>query len=224
MAVSASRLRLAGLLLLAAVAFTGCNPLLLPYLFHGDPKQPPTLRKLTNKDKAVRIVFISFAPGADSTPEGVGADRELCRKLVANVLAATKSGDEKVDLVAPKSVEKFKNEHPDWYKMELKTVGEYFKADYVVYLEMEQFDLLESGGLMYRGRTQINVQLQDMHDAVGEPELPKVCKIEYPKRGPVPVDDTNVSEFRSKFIEVVARELSWLFIEHGTGMGIADEN
>jgi hypothetical protein len=223
MALPASRLRLAGLLMLAALALTGCNPFLIPYLLHGTPKQPAEFHKLTSKDKSVRIVFISHAPGADGSAEGVGADRELCRKLVNNILEAAKANDEKVDLVAPRSVEKFKNEHPDWYKMELKTVGEYFKADYVVLLEMEQFDLLESGGLMYRGRTQINVQLQDMHDAVGDPELPRVFKLEYPKRGPVPSDDTNVAAFRSKFLDAVAQQMSWLFIEHSTGTGFAED-
>ena len=161
--------------------------------------------------------------GAEGTPDGVGADRELCRKLVSNVLEASKESDEKVDLVARRSVEKFKNEHPDWYKMEPKTIGDFFKADYVVWLEMEQFDLLESGGLMYRGRTQINVQLQDMHDAVGDPEPLQIFKLEYPKRGPIPVDDTNIASFRSKFLDVIARELSWMFIEHSTGSGFAEE-
>lgn len=223
MALYWSRLRLAALLLVAGFALTGCNPFLIPYLLHGEPKQPPSFKKLTNKEKPVRIVVVSYAPGADGTPEGVGADRELCRKLVRNLLDATKANGEKVDLVAPRSVEKFKSEHPDWYKMELKTVGEYFKADYVVMLEIEQFDLMESGGLMFRGRTQINVTLQDMHDEVGDPELPRVFKVEYPKSRPVPVDDTNSAAFREKFLDVVAQELSWLFIEHGTGKGIATD-
>jgi hypothetical protein len=215
MAALSPRLRLAGLLAVAFVVATGCNPLLFPYLFNGEPKQPAAFKHLTNKDRPVRVVVISYAGASDNSPESVGADRELCRKLVKRLLDATRETKEKIDLVAPKTIDKFKDEHPDWYKMDLKTVGDYFKADYVIYLEMEALNLMESGNLMFRGRTEINVLLADMHDAVGEPDR-KVYKAEFPKHGPVPVSDTNAAQFRDTFLEYVANQLSWLFTDHAS--------
>jgi hypothetical protein len=221
MAVSKSRLRLAGLLFVAGLALTGCNPFLLPYIMNP-PKQPAEMKHLTRKDKPCKVVVISYAPGADGSPEGVGADRELCRKLVHKLLEATKASKEKIDLVAPRGVEKFKDEHQNW-NMDIRAVGEYFKADYVIYLEFDSFDLMESGGLMYRGRAQINVSLEDMHDPVGDPQ-PQIYKAEFPKRGPTPADDSNISAFRDKFIEYMAEEISWMFVEHDTGSGFAHDD
>jgi hypothetical protein len=223
MAPFSSKLRLAGLLFVAALLLTGCNPYLLPYLLHGEAKEPASFHQLASKDKQVKVVIISRAPGAEGTPLGVGADRELCRKLTRQLFEITKSGGkEKIDLVAPRSVDKFKDEHPDWYKMDLKVVGQYFKADYVVFLEMDTFDLYENGGLMYRGRTEISVTLQDMHDATGEPDT-KIYKTEYPKERCIPSDDANVNAFRDKFLDHVATELTWMFAPHDTCSGIAEE-
>jgi hypothetical protein len=204
---------LAGLLFVAFLVATGCNPLLFPYLFNGEPRQPAALKHLTNKDRPVRVVVISYAGAADNSPESVGADRELCRKLVRRLLDATREAKEKIDLVPPKNIDKFKDEHPDWYKMDPKTVGEYFKADYVVWLEVETLSLMESGNLMFRGRTEINVLLADTHDAVGDPDR-KVYKAEFPKHGPVPVGDTNTAQFRDTFLEYVATQISWMFTDH----------
>ncbi|OAI41655.1 hypothetical protein AYO40_02660 [Planctomycetaceae bacterium SCGC AG-212-D15] len=223
MATFRSRLRLAGLLFVAGLALTGCNPFLLPYLLHGEAKEPATFKQLTCKDKPVKVVVISYAPGTEGTPDGVGADRDLCRKLTKELFQMTKDSKEKIDLVAPRSVDKFKDEHTDWYKMDLKVVGQYFKADYVILLEMEAFDLYESGGLMYRGRTQINVLVQDMSDTIGgEPER-KIYKTEYPKERPIPSDDGNVVAFREKFLDHVAAELSWMFMPHNSCSGIASD-
>jgi hypothetical protein len=222
MATLTSRLRLAALLLLAFLCLTGCNPWLLPYIINGPDKQPASFKQLSSKDKPVKVVVIAYAPGTEGTTEGVGVDRELCRKLVHQLFDIAKETKEKIDIIAPRSVDKFKDEHPDWYKMELKTVAEYFKADYVVFLEIESFNLYENGGLMYRGRTNINVSLQDMQDSVGEPDT-RVYKTEYPKERCIPADDGNVHAFRDKFLEHVASELSWMFAPHATGSGIASD-
>ena len=80
-----------------------------------------------------------------------------------------------------------------------------------------QLDERGSNNLMLHGQTSITVSLVDMARPDEDPHKTQFVA-EHPtkSRGPVPVDDTNVQQFRLHFLESVAKQLAWHFVEHET--------
>src|SRR5262249_13693453 len=121
MAAPNSRWRLVGLLFVAAVLGTGCNPLLLPYfLISGlEPKSPPEIIPLADeKGKEVRVAIWAMAPVETGT-EFIRIDRELSSILARHLQESFKETKDPVQIISPRKVEKFKDDHPDWQSMAL---------------------------------------------------------------------------------------------------------
>src|SRR5436305_14052473 len=101
MAAQHRRWRLAGLLFVAAVVGTGCQPLLLPYfLIPGlEPKNPPEILPLADvKGKEVKVVLIASAPVETGT-EFIRVDRELGNILARKLQNHFKEAKAKVQIV-----------------------------------------------------------------------------------------------------------------------------
>lgn len=217
--MAARRWRLAGLIMVAALLGTGCNVLSLPYfLCTANSKYPPALLKISSDDKKkpAKVVILAYL-ATEGGAELIQVDRELGSMLTRRLQDGVKTNEEHVEIVASRKVEKFKSEHPDWHSMELQEIGNYFEVDYVVYVEIASIDLYEkgSGNLMYRGRANMNIFVQDMSRPDDDP-LEKPYRCEYPTRGPTPIDDTSLEAFRHSFLEYAAEHLSWLFTAHST--------
>src|SRR5947209_1345545 len=216
------RRRLAGLLALATVLGTGCNPLLLgEFLFPGlAPKNQPTLMKLKPppEKEVARVVIIASAP-IDTSAEFVRVDRELTGALTKHIKNAYEANKQKINIISSRKVEQFKDDHPDWHTMELAEIGKRFGADYVIHLEIQSMSLYERGSanLMFRGRASIGVAAVDMKHQEDD-AVKQQFESTYPTdaRGPVAVSDTNLIEFKTKFIESIAQRLTMYFVEHDT--------
>jgi hypothetical protein len=219
MAAPSSRWRLAGLVFVAAVVGTGCNPLLLPYfLIPGlEPKNPPEIMHIADeKGKEVKVVILATAPVETGT-EFIRVDRELSNILARHLQEYFKETKERVTIVSPRKVEKFKDDHPDWQAMGLADVGKEFHADYVIYLEIQNISLFErnSANLMYRGNVGIDVAVVDTRRP-DDGAVTKHIGDTYPTgaRGPVLADERNLADFRQTFLEHVGTRLSWCFVPH----------
>jgi hypothetical protein len=102
--------------------------------------------------------------------------------------------------------------------MEMTEIGRFFKADYLIYLELNKLSLYEPGSYnqMLRGRAEISISVVDMQHP-DDTEEPEVKRYVYPadSRGAEAVDlDTPPSLFRQKFLAYVAKRLSWNFCPH----------
>src|SRR5581483_7693981 len=115
MALLTPRRQLAALLFLATLLGTGCNPLLLPYLFAPAVKHQPKLAKLTPPvDKEFpRVVIIASAP-INTGVDFARIDRELASAVARHLQQGYDLNKEKIYIVKPARVEKFKDDHPDW--------------------------------------------------------------------------------------------------------------
>src|SRR5207237_3773860 len=182
------RRQLAGLLVLAAVLTAGCNPALLVSLMMGPPKQQPTLAKLTppvEKEQA-RVVIIASAP-INTGIDFARIDRDITSAVARHLQLGYDENKEKIQIITPRKVEQFKDDHPDWYSMDKSEIGKKFHADYVICLEIESIDLYERGSnkLMLHGQASIGVSLVDMKRPDDEP-LKTQFVTEFPtkSRGP----------------------------------------
>src|SRR5947209_1447820 len=121
MARTAERWRLAGWLALAAALATGCNLASLSYFLFpgGDMRQPP---------------------------EFTTAERDLAGQLSQQLFQSFKDEKQAVSVIPGSKMQEFKSDHPGWKQsMDLKEIAQYFKVDYLIYLEIDSMSLYETG-------------------------------------------------------------------------------
>jgi hypothetical protein len=205
--------------LLGAALCSGCNVLAMPFfLLPGMEPKVAARYKIApkEKDKEVRVIILASA-GLETRPELLRVDRELSRKLAAKLEEGFKKNSEKVTIIPTSRVEKYKDDHPSWKTKQPEEIGRYFRADYVIDLEINSISLYQQGSYnqMFRGRAEIAVDVVDVNKPSEGPVYHEEYGIEYPKvRGPQPVDGANPAGFRDAFLSYVARELSWRFTAH----------
>jgi hypothetical protein len=225
------RLRLAFVTLLAGVslvAISGCDPREIMYFLQPfSPTIPPKSEIIFEGKK---VVVVCHATGG-TMGEYPSLERDLCRE----VSAIFKKKVKKVVMVDPDKVATWVEAHPKW--TDPSDIGIDFEADYVIFLEIEQFQLQAPGDLnVLHGESKVHVVAYEMayqKNSKDKPlkDQPKEAESKYddyaetsfPSRGPIPVDSSmSRSKFRTKFLKVVAAEVSWHFVEHGEDDTIQD--
>jgi hypothetical protein len=222
MATSARRWRLAGLILLAVVFGFGCDFGPLAYfLVGGEAMKDPEFMSLApdkKKDKdreESKVVIVSYS-ALDMRAEFIGVDRDLCQALAQQLKKGFTANKEKVTLVPASQVEAYKDRHPEWRTQRLEEIGEYFHADYVIYLELRSLSFYErgSGNTLYSGRANLHLELADVHDPSSNPLYQAEPVYDYPRGHPIDTTDMPPRRFRLDFVNHMARQLSWYFTAH----------
>jgi hypothetical protein len=230
MGMTAERWRLAGWLVLAAILATGCNLASLSYFLYpgGDLKQPPELATLAppEKGKPVRIAVIAYSSGPVAS-EFVTAERDLASQLSQQLFQNFKENKQAISVVPGSKIQEFKEDHPGWKQsMGLKEMAQYFKVDYLIYLEIDSMSLYETGSskTLFYGRTNITVSVLDANKPDESP-YPKSFSCEYPKsKGPISADESTPPRgFYMAFMNYLAKRLSWYFIPHEINQDITCE-
>jgi hypothetical protein len=219
----------AATLILAAglVALVGCDP--RPFFYFLQPFEPtiePPGPSLSGK----RVVVLTHATAGTQT-NFLTLDRELAREFGTILRNKVK----KIDLVNQDKVWDWVEGHPNW--TDPADAARAFEADMVVFLEIEAFQVQDphSPGLLEgTARTHIQaITLDYPKNSKGKPvtDQPKESNVAYneyrdtvfPRRGPIP-EGSGVSSgaFKNKFLQVVATEVSWHFIEHAPEDDIQD--
>lgn len=214
-----SRALLCCCLFLTVVLSGGCNLAALPYfLLLGMNAETPAKCPLAKKNdkKEIKVVLLATTP-LDPRPEFLRVDRDLCMKVVAPLEELCKSNKEKLRCVPVAQVEKYKDEHQNWRAFGPEEIGKHFGADYVVQFEIDSISLYEQGSAnqLYRGRAAISIGVTDLKKKPEGEIYREEYTIEYPgAKGPVPASDSNVAQFKQRFLTVIGREMAWRFTAH----------
>jgi hypothetical protein len=206
-------LGLCGAGLLAGCDFPSCMFFLMP-----EAREPAEYKRLASADKKkeVRVVLWTYS-ALDVRTEFIQADRLLTDFLSQHIHKMSEENGEKLTVVSPRKVEDYKNTHPDWKALPLEEVGHYFKADYVVSLEIDQLSLYEpnSNETLLSGRTHILVSVADVRHPDASPH-PTEFTDRYPAelRGGIDTLDMPLMVFRQKFLDHVANRLSYYFVNY----------
>jgi len=208
----------AGLLVMVSLC-TGCNLMSLPYfLLAGMDNKQDAKCKLTPVEKGHEVkVMVLATAGLEIRPEFLRVDRELSRKLCQVLEEGFKKNKEKVRVLPTSKVERYKDEHPAWHGKAPEEIGEHFAVDYVISLEINALSLYETGSsnTLFHGQCDITIDVVDVHKPSEGPIYHEEFRMEYPRTtGPLPASDSNVAQFRERFLTRVARELSWRFAAH----------
>src|SRR5262249_6489149 len=135
-----------------------------------------------DKEKEVRVVILASA-GLETRPELLRVEREIGHALAQKLQEGFKANSEKVVLVPSSRVEKYKDDHPGWNSMAPDEIGKYFRADYVINLEIKDITLYENGSAnqLFRGRAAIAVDVVDVHKSSEGPVYQEEYTTVYPK-------------------------------------------
>lgn len=210
------------------LAISGCDPRTLAYFLQPfDASVAPPCETSFQGKKVVILVRAV----ADSTGEYSSIERDLSREVATIFRRKIK----KVTVVDPDKVATWVEAHPR--ETDPAEVARDFDADIVVYVEVEQFQTQSPADLnMIHGEAKVHIKAFEMeypknskgwaikdqpkeaheiHDDYAEPS--------FPERGPIPIDNgQSRSKFRITFVKVVAKAISWHFIEHAPDDSIQD--
>lgn len=212
---------------LAAVLTIGCNPLTtIAFLTHKDTKLPAeaplTFKEGPKKDKEVVVaVFVANAPGV--SPEFAGTEGALASEIAKKLPELAKENKQKLTVLPPKQVNKYKMEHPDWKLRHPTAWGKKLEADFVLDVHLDRMSLFQPGtqNNLYEGRADVSVDVYEV-DSGPEPKHTYVHAFAYPKTGVRDATSIPVSAFRRQFIENLAIELSFKHVDHKPSSGIAE--
>jgi hypothetical protein len=225
-----ARVRLAlGVLMACGSVFatSGCDPRTLAYFLQPfDPTVPPPCE---TSFEGKKIVILCRAV-ADSTGEFSSLERDLSREVAKIFRLKVK----KITVVDPDKVATWVEAHPK--ETDPAEVARDFDADIVIYLEVEQFQTQSPGDLnMIHGDAKVHIKAYQMDypkNSKGKPikDQPKEADEIYDSyaepsfpNSPLPIDSgLSRSKFRITFVKVVAKEISWHFIEHAPDDSIQD--
>jgi hypothetical protein len=209
------------------LGLSGCDPrALLFFLQPNDPMKPPDAPSL----RGMKVVVLTTSTSAAQT-DFRGVDREVTREFVKIL----RDNVRHIEIVEPQKVWDWADAHPSWTDPSEAAVA--FEADAVLFLEFEEFRISDpSSPGLFQGVAQTHVKVVEMKyptnskgkqltDKPKEPEVVfnETVTTEFPRRGHMPQEDAKGrGAFKSKFVKLVATEISWHFVGQGMGDDIQD--
>lgn len=222
-AVAASLLLATGL-----IALAGCDP--RPLFYFLQPFEPTIPPPYKGSLKEKRVVVLTHAVSGTQN-DFLALDRDLAREVGSLLRAKVK----KIDLVNQDKVSTWVQDHPNWTNP--AEAAQAFDADMVIFLEVEAFQVQDPRSPdLLEGTAKTHIQAVEWahpKNSKGKPitDQPKESKVVYddyrdtvfPVRGPIPISSgVSLGAFKTKFLQVVAAEISWHFVEHSPEDDIQD--
>lgn len=136
-------------------------------------------------------------------------DSHVAQDLSRRVGLLLKRNVKKIEIVEQSKVESWIDEH-SWE--EYTQVGKAVKADMVVGIDLEHFNIYE-GQTVYQGKARVGVKVYDCQkkELAFEKQLPQVV---YPPNHVVSAAEVQEADFRKEFLAVLADYIGVLFYRH----------
>lgn len=217
-----SRFRFQAMMMVTAISsclfLSGCNYfILLGYLIGGPPSIAPDFDEQTGlsmTDKDIRVAVMVSA-NKDIQYDMDRVDMEL-NKYFANRLH-----EHQIVVINPDFVHAWMDKNPDWDRP--TELGTHFQCDYVVYVDLSEFSLLEKNShQLYRGRAEGMVQVFEMDEDYedGEKIYSKEITSEYPRHIARSTDEVSYQTFKAEYLSFLSEEIGRLFYEYYNGDNI----
>lgn len=195
---------------------TACN-LLTPIIFFGEHKK----KIMAEFDKlgGSRVALLVWVP-PETLFDYQYVPLELSSAIYDKLTEEMNAQGSTIDIVDPRDVLDYVQQHPE-RKADPRGVGRHFDTDYVIYLEILEFQIREPDQPMFlRGRINTSVVVHDMladPDMLGSFELTPVMTV-HPASGPVLMNPTNSLVIRQETYQKFAEEVARKFYEYMVDM------
>lgn len=207
-----SRLFGMGLTLLMLGSTTGCLHSLLAtgiYIWRGGNVVDAQCEDL----KGERVVVICRPPSSNEYRHA-GAARSIGTRI-SDLLEENVDG---IQVVSPREVDNWIDEQ-DWENF--KDLGTAVKANRIVYVELDSFDL-HKGTTLYQGDTDVKVTVYSKTNRNWDQTWSRnIGQILFPRNAGIPSADKSVQDFQDQFVGVVAMQVASLFYKHDPNVAFA---
>lgn len=221
-------------LTVASIFAFGCNPLsTISFLTQSDPvkkaEYPLTFEKgpKKGKDPVVVAVFVGSSPGI--SPSFAGCEGKLASgiaKQLPEMCKDNKENKQKIAVVEPSMVNRFKMNNPKWKVMHPSEWGRKLNVDFVMDIQLEKMSLYQpnSCNQLYEGTAEVTVDIYDVDEGpAAEPKHHYVLPFRYPHTGALDASNIPESRFRQDYMEHLASEISMKHVTCKQGSGVLDD-
>ncbi len=197
--------RLACLLFVCGVLVTstGCPAMLASsiYLLQGGNYVPAECEALKG-----RRVVVMCRPPASNEFRHAGASRAISQRVSELLVKNVKN----IDVVNPREVDEWVDES-DWG--DFRELAEAVRADLVVHIELEDFDLYK-GKTLYQGRADVVLKVYDMREKNKVVYENSIGEVLYPINSGIPAQDKPVQQFEREFVSIISERVATTFYKH----------
>jgi len=147
-------------------------------------------------------------------------DSSVSRDLAKQVGTLLEKHVPKIEIVDQREVFEWADEN-DWE--EYVDIGKAVKADVVVGLDLEEFNLYQ-GQTLYQGKANLKVTVFDVatgKEPVFERNLPQSV---YPPNAAIPAGEKPEAQFRRQFVAYLARQVAHYFYDHDPTVEFANDS
>jgi len=151
-------------------------------------------------------VVVVCRPPSSNEYRHAGASRAVSQRVSELLVEHLKN----VDVVPPREVDEWLDQS-DWG--DYKELGRAVRADKVVYIELNDFDLFK-GSTLYQGRADVTVTIYDMKNNGKMAWDRHLGEILYPTNSGIPAQDKPEQQFEREFVSIVATRVAEHFYKH----------
>jgi hypothetical protein len=199
------------LALVLAVTTSGCEILGQAFAVWFAPRHPKKQIEAEHHLEAKRLVIVPYA-GNDVLFEYPTAPLEVSRDLVHELVGNL--GKRIGAIIHPVQVARWQESNLEWPNMSLEAIAETFQADVLLYVELEQYTMLETGSPnLLRGQVRARVQVIEA-DAEANPVYESIVETRFPEQRPVAEGELSVRRIRAVVTRLFARDLVRRFYDH----------
>lgn len=138
------------------------------------------------------------------------SNASVSKRLARLVSVLLDQNIRKLHVIDVREVEQWTDEN-SWN--EYHEVGQALKADLVIGIDLENFELYQ-GQTLYQGRASLTVSVNDV-EKPGTVHFEKVLpQVIFPPNSGIPASDRPEAEFRAQFLNRVANQVGNLFYSH----------
>ncbi len=191
-------------------ATSGCAPLLATgmYVVQGGHVVPAEYDGLRD----ARVVVVCRPPSSHEYRHA-GASRAISQRISQLLVDNVKN----IDVVNPREVDDWLDES-DWG--EFKELARAVRADKVVYVELNTFELYK-GKTLYQGQADASVTIYDMKNNSKLLWDRHLGEILYPTNSGIPAQDKPEQQFEREFVTIIATRIAEHFYKHDANSGFA---
>ncbi|KPK50998.1 MAG: hypothetical protein AMK72_00900 [Planctomycetes bacterium SM23_25] len=205
------RRRMAAVLVALALTASGCQVPVQFLVWAFAPRHPKKTIKAEYDLRAERLAIVPYA-GTDILFTYPAAPIEVSRDLVNELVGQCK--DRVKTIVHPVEVVRWQESNLEWPNMTLEDIAKAFQADTVLYVELEQYTMIEERSAnLFRGRVRARVQVVKA-DGARNPVYETTVETVFPEDRPVGVLEESERRIRAAVTRFFARDVIRKFYDH----------
>jgi hypothetical protein len=196
----------------------GCNPQMLTMFLmpFQDGKKDPEYKVFADS-KEIKLVVLSHFDTKPFQPELIPAEQELATSVCESLRERCTANKHTLKLIPQVEVRNFQlRQLSEDGAIAPLEIGKKFKADFVLDLSIEEFDIYQKRSVprLYYGSTQVNIKLYKLAKDDNSEVFSSRYRNEYnPNKGvPLEVGNSNPAGFRNLYLKRVSRDISRMFI------------